>query len=163
MPETIITKRCCHCKQIKSIDEFCKNVSMKDGLCVYCKICNYDYVRRYAKTEVGKESGRRRTQRYRQTEKGKAIGKRYTEKYCIANPEKRKAKDVVHGAVRARKLPRPDTFKCDCGEQAKEYHHHKGYAPEHWLDVVPVCVPCHKKIHTRLSRVCTVVQVSVTN
>lgn len=42
-------------------------------------------------------------------------------------------------------------FICaDCGkEQAEEYHHHKGYDKEHWLDVIPLCLPCHVKTKTR--------------
>jgi hypothetical protein len=35
----------------------------------------------------------------------------------------------------------------DCGTPAVIYHHHRGYAPEHWLDVVAMCQSCHGKRH----------------
>ena len=46
----------------------------------------------------------------------------------------------------AGRLPRPRDVACTgCGAQAAEYHHHKGYAPEHRLDVVAVCRSCHRR------------------
>ena len=33
-----------------------------------------------------------------------------------------------------------------CGKQGEQYHHHKGYAPEHRLDVVPICRKCHDEL-----------------
>ena len=55
------------------------------------------------------------------------------------------ARRQVNHAIEAERLPRPDTLTCiQCGKPAREYHHHLGYAPEHWLDVVPVCSACNK-------------------
>ena len=62
-------------------------------------------------------------------------------------------------------FPREDTdcgkpAECRCGrcprhclcagdvfDPAKHYHHYKGYDPEHWLDVEPLCLSCHQKEH----------------
>ena len=41
------------------------------------------------------------------------------------------------------------TLQCSCGQQAKHYHHHKGYTKKHWLDVIPVCTKCHSIIHLK--------------
>ncbi len=61
------------------------------------------------------------------------------------DPERFKARWKVNNAVRDGKLPRIKTLLCACGKQAQQYHHHNGYAPEHALDVVPMCRPCHRK------------------
>lgn len=55
-----------------------------------------------------------------------------------------KAHNAVSTAVRYGKMPHVSTLKCqECGKQAQCYHHHKGYAEKHWLDVVPLCNKCH--------------------
>lgn len=60
----------------------------------------------------------------------------------------KRASQKVNRLVRGGHLPRADSFQCvDCGEQARDYDHHLGYAPEHWLDVQPVCRSCHKHRH----------------
>lgn len=152
MAEQIISKRCSTCKENKSVSEFHKNRATKDGYHSQCKIC----IKAYQQSEDGKATQRKAHCRYRQTEKGKIHEKQYqqseigkatyrrsVDKNHKRFPEHRKAVSAVNNAIRAGKLPRPDSLKCSCGEQAEHYHHHKGYEPEHWLDVVPVCVPCH--------------------
>jgi hypothetical protein len=59
----------------------------------------------------------------------------------------RLARDAVNRAVRVGKLPRASAYACACGKAAREYHHHNGYARDHWLDVVAVCAKCHKEHH----------------
>jgi len=68
MSETIVTKRCSKCKQAKSISEFHKNRSKKDGFHHYCKVCTKAYQK--------SEKGRAITNRYQQSKKGKASQKR---------------------------------------------------------------------------------------
>lgn len=133
---------------------------------------------RYDKSEKGKAIHRKAKKRYRQTEKGKATEKRYqqTEEYIdyrkrynqseqgravqivgqrrfqARHPEQCKAIQVVRDAIRIGKLPRPDTLQCHyCPAQAEQYHHHKGYAPEHRLNVIPVCILCHGKTRIKAS------------
>lgn len=61
------------------------------------------------------------------------------------HPQNRQARIAVMHAVSRGKLPRVKTLACArCGQPAKEYHHHKGYAQEHWLDVEPLCKKCHE-------------------
>ena len=131
----------------------------------------------YRQTDKGKEAGRKYARKYQQTKKSKAYQKQFRQievgiatrkrasakfhktekhkkaykKYCIKNPEKRHAKNAVNYAVISGKLPRPDTLLCHyCPKPAQQYHHHKGYAKEHWLDVVPVCIRCHYNLHNQL-------------
>lgn len=185
MAETIQTKRCSKCKQVKSVLQFSKHHNRKDGLQNYCKICLNATKKRYRQTKKGKATEKRYEnsekykaykKRYRQTEKGKATYrkawcrykqtdkyiakcKRYKQtdkykakrkRYSVRYPERRKAKDAVHTSVRYGKLPRPDTLQCHyCPARAEQYHHHLGYEPKHWLDVIPVCFYCHTKLHKK--------------
>lgn len=43
-------KQCVKCQVIKSINEFCKDNSKKDNLCIYCKGCRNTMSRQYNKT-----------------------------------------------------------------------------------------------------------------
>ncbi len=66
--------------------------------------------------------------------------RKHKEKY----PLRHKAQNYITHAVEARKIPPAREFKCEeCGEQAQEYHHYKGYEEENWLDVIPLCRKCH--------------------
>ena len=37
----------------------------------------------------------------------------------------------------------------ECGDAKVQAHHHNGYEPEHALDVVWLCRPCHQRRHGR--------------
>ncbi len=159
-------KKCSKCKKAKPFSEFHKNKAKKDGFQDYCKICTNTQVKKYLKTEKGRESRRQyyytetyqtyqkvyrkkyqRTdgykelqRKYRQTEKGKIVQKNYRQKYKLEI----RARRAISNAIRDGKITRPDVFHClYCFMQAQEYHHYLGYEPEHWFDVIPVCVPCH--------------------
>lgn len=59
------------------------------------------------------------------------------------HPEHIAARAAVNNAVQSGKMIPAKDLICECGAQALEYHHHKGYAPEHHFDVVAVCKTCH--------------------
>jgi len=109
--------------------------------------------KQYLQSEKGKESEKR----YRESERCKNTRKKYmqTENFKISerngqkrfhlrHPNQRKARYAVRQAIKEGKLPKPNSLQCLCGKQAVQYHHHKDYAPEFWLDVIPVCIDCHK-------------------
>lgn len=55
-----------------------------------------------------------------------------------------KARLAVGHAVEYGRIPPARELLCAyCGEPAYEYHHHRGYARKYWLDVIPLCHPCH--------------------
>jgi hypothetical protein len=59
------------------------------------------------------------------------------------------ARQRVNVEVRTGYRPNPNDLPCiDCGhlglDRRHEYHHFKGYAPEHHLDVEPLCAKCHR-------------------
>lgn len=137
-----IMKTCIKCHQEKSLPEFNKAKTCKDGHRTDCRVCRLKYLKEYNQTNKAKDSRKC----YRQTEKGKAANKRYYLRY----PERCKAKSAVSYAIEIGKLPRTNILQCHyCPNKAKEYHHHKGYSFKHWLDVIPICISCHRKIHTR--------------
>ena len=174
MAEIIINKRCGHCKITKPTSDFYRDRSRKDGYQSQCKKCGKKIAKKYRSTERAKELVRQRAAKrrntikgqeydyhYRRSEKNKLLQKRYANtkagkktrekaatKYAQEFPEKRNAKSAVNCAVRKGTLPRIRTQKCFlCHRQAYQYHHYKGYAKKHWLDVMPLCYKCDKFIH----------------
>ena len=155
-------KTCPCCKQSKPLLEFYKNHSRKDGLSGFCKCCdkikggNYRnspqgkktkrfYDKKYAKTEQFKIS----QNKYKHSDKGKQNRTLCHQHQKERYPEKIKARGAVGTVVHRKKLLPALSFKCTyCPEQATQYHHHKGYNKKHWLDVVPSCRSCDRKIHS---------------
>lgn len=116
--------------------------------------------RKYAQSEKGKAKHRQYIQRpevklvikvaqnrYEQSDKGKVSHLKCAKRYNARHPERVAARQAVVKAIKDGRLLPPNSLQCHYGKHpAEHYHHHKGYAPEHWLDVVPVCIPCHTKI-----------------
>ncbi len=147
-------KRCSKCKKLKSSEDFYAHNISEDGLRSKCVSCLKIIQTQYQETKKGKASQKR----YAQSEKGKASRRKHllsnkgktTTKisrlaYSKKHPELQRARNAINNAIRAGKIPRADTLKCVCGEQAHEYHHPKGYKPEHWFSIIPICVKCHRR------------------
>ena len=148
MAETIISKRCSKCKKTKPISEFYKHSRMKDGFFNHCKSCRAKYQTEYRKTEKGKVANRKGCNKYRKTANSKVVQRAGKKRFKARHPNQIKAQQAVNNAITANRLPRPDTLQCHyCPAQAEQYHHHKGYAKKHWLDVVPTCCLCHNNFH----------------
>lgn len=135
-------KRCISCRTVKSVKEFNKNCNIKDGYSQYCKDCRY--FRRSAYEARSKASQQQK--RYRATTKGK-ISKIKSDRKNIVNIQ---ARSEVKKAIIRGDLAPLILRKCTiCGENAKEYHHHKGYEKKYWLDVIPLCSKCHGLEHRK--------------
>lgn len=90
-------KQCSKCYKIKTLIEFSKDSSKKDGLCTYCKMCVNKYHKKYYKDNIEKvreshrkyyEDNKEKTkERY---EKNKGEKKKYDEQYRKSNKEKLK-------------------------------------------------------------------------
>ncbi len=158
-------KTCSKCRQIKTLREFSKNCTQKDGYCNQCKVCVSKYLKKYQKTEQGKISGKRYAQtkhgrvaqkrastRYYQSAKGKNANRICSRKFRIRHPNRIQATTATNEAIRIGKLPHPDALICIlCWGQAKEYHHPK-YDEEYWLEVIPLCKKCHTKVHKQFRK-----------
>lgn len=124
---TATTKRCTGCRVDLPLDQFSRSVRTKSGFQFSCKDCKRVQVRDW---------------RRRLRAEGRLIWPTGSE-VRRRNPEKAAAWIAVAKAVASGRLPRVSTWPCvDCGQPAKRYDHHQGYAPEHHLDVEPVCFRC---------------------
>ena len=147
MSETIQTKHCPKCNQIKSIAEFNKSKNQRDKLQSYCKTCQIISQRNYLKTEKGKETHRKGYKKYSQTEKGKTVLLALQKSFRIRHPERYKAHSAVNNAVARGRLSKAIHHLCHyCPKLAQQYHHWRGYKKEYWLDVIPVCRNCNTKL-----------------
>lgn len=62
----------------------------------------------------------------------------------LFHPDRHWARLKVSDAVKSGRMPKASTLTCfDCGLQAHEYDHYRGYAPEDVYNVQPVCRACH--------------------
>jgi len=59
------TKRCGHCKEVKSISEFCRDKSTKSGFQCWCKKCGYQSAKDYLKNNPDVREGRNKQARER--------------------------------------------------------------------------------------------------
>ena len=153
MSEQIITKTCRTCKQTKPITDFAKRLNSCDGYRNECKNCKYQQERHWLRfqtttrnpDEIRKQRNYQKCyqKQYSQTHKGIVVRQKALDRYTINHPERRDAKAAVRQAVKIGELAPVGSLQCSCGEPANQYHHHKGYAREHWLDIIPLCKKCH--------------------
>jgi hypothetical protein len=108
-------------------------------------------MRRYLDTPRGKIAHRKGFRRYIQSEKGKTYRKRSDKKRRQKYPDKFQARLAVSHAIERGDMESASLHKCtQCGKQAKFWHHYKGYEPEHYLDVIPLCPICDRIAHNLL-------------
>ena len=148
MTDNKAEKRCSHCKKNKPLSEFGVNRAMKDGINYRCRGCIREYIKKYHKTSLWKKSHKKNQRKYNKTEIGSENVRKYTRRYRAKYPDRVAARVEVAKAIKRGDIESPANFKCvSCSKKrAKHYHHHKGYAKKHWLDVVPVCRQCHGKL-----------------
>jgi hypothetical protein len=144
-------KKCARCGETKTLGQFHKNKAAKDGHCEVCKICaiartrqwyaeNPERVRRWHLENPERLREHRKTWLKKNPEFRSQANKRYRTKH----PQKIKAHMVLNYAVTSGKIIRPETC-ISCGAGGRIEGHHPDYSKP--LEVIWVCVPCHKKIH----------------
>jgi len=102
-------KRCSKCGEIKSITEFHKNKSYKDGLCFSCKKCILEYHKKY----------------YQEHKKEK---REYYKKYCQEHrKEQKKFKMIVCDSCKKGFVKKYNCQKYCCQECAKKARLKKQY------------------------------------
>lgn len=154
-------KNCPRAGEWLPISEFNVNRALNGGHDRMCRECAKRKLREYRATEKGKRAAALWMREYRKTPNGRKHDRKGREKYRAKDkyralqverrkrdPLKSKARYRLNSAVKYGHLARPDSLPChECGEPACDYHHHLGYEPEHHFDVIPVCRPCHAKLH----------------
>jgi len=63
--------------------------------------------------------------------------------YRERHKDRMTARDRLNTAVKSGKITRPKNCEHCQASSRLEGHHHNGYSPEHWLDVLWLCRPCH--------------------
>ena len=141
-------RTCTKCGETKPLDRFGRHAQGKFGRRSICKICVSDRNRAYHQTPRGREVIERSRARFVATERGKQWRRDKAQRHRRHNPKRAKARSAVSQAVRSGRLRPPDTCS-QCGRAAKvEAHHFRGYAEEHWLDVLWLCKTCHSEADT---------------
>ena len=69
----------------------------------------------------------------------------HKKRHRLKHPERDRARTRVTTAISLGKMrPAKETICVDCGKQAHSYHHHNGYDEKHALDVITLCLKCHR-------------------
>ncbi len=138
-------KFCGYCDQVRPVDAFPPKRSMRDGLDHACRECRNARARAYKARH--RDELNRANRMYRAANPEKLAT--YAARYAATNSDRIRAIGAVRNAIQSRKLKPVMECQCvDCGGRARHYHH-ESYEPENRLDVVPLCVPCHKRRHRR--------------
>lgn len=163
-------KTCKKCNQTKPFEEFKKDNRNREGAGSPCLECYRKYLESpeqklksalRVKTWHEKNPGIRRgdpkcLESYRKYhEKNREKIKEYNKKYIQENrekirdlakrhPEKVKAREMLHTQVKLGKII-PYEFCQICNEKTKLQGHHTDYSKP--LEVIWLCIPCHKKQH----------------
>lgn len=134
------TKVCFKCNVEKSLNEFYAQPGMADGHLGKCKACTKRDVRKnYAKHR--EQYAEYERVRFQKPER-KAYALEYQRRYRAANPEKYKARSIVHNVIRDGKLTRQS---CEvCGDTESEAHHDDYSRP---LEVRWLCFKHHRELH----------------
>lgn len=151
-------KVCWTCRQAIPAGGFSRSKRSKDGLQTQCKQCFAEYQRNWL-AKVGAKERRvllmaqwfDKHPGYKKEHRAKNVARDRERRqiHRANNPEVYKARYCIFRLVKSGKIPRAKELTCvTCGKPARHYHHHRGYAREHWEDVIPVCVSCHRKHHS---------------
>ena len=132
-------KVCTKCNKNKLLSEYYKDNRARDGCRSECKICVIKITKEYSQSEKGRNIHRKANRKYGQSIKGREVQRRKR----IKHKTKIIIRNKVNHQVRIGKMPKASTMRCLCGNQAVEYHHHKGYKLKHCFDVIPLCKQCH--------------------
>lgn len=125
-------KACSRCQNVKPLADFATQRKSPDGLQSWCRECSAEDQRVRRSTERG---------RRKHAEQARRARNRPT------NAPKVAARRAVQAALRAGVLERPESCaRCGSPGGRIHLHHHRGYEPEHWLDVVPICVRCDAQL-----------------
>ena len=143
-------KQCTKCHNILPLNAFYRDASVPDGHCRQCKQCQQERVNQ---PEVKKRI-KEYVHQYRQRESSRIRNRIHCRKWRSVHPEWPKAHEAVRQAVRRGLLPHVRDCTCrQCAEPAQHYHHYRGYDPNHWLDVIPLCIACHRYAHSTTNHV----------
>ncbi len=142
-------KRCAKCSQVLSLDSFYDDKRKADGKRGICKPCHIAVTGEYRQSEDGHKLFIAAKRRYNHTPANMQKRAEYMrlQRDRAVWADRESARHAVSKAVANGVMPSACKAKCaDCGAQAKEYHH-ESYEADRRLDVIPLCMDCHKRRH----------------
>lgn len=87
-----------------------------------------------------------KAKQYRMTDGGRDVMARAHAKERVLHAQKIRARYTLSNAIRDGRMARGSSCQCCGNTNDIEAHHYKGYEPENALDVMWLCMPCHKQI-----------------
>jgi len=149
-------KRCSKCATWKPTAMFPQNSGPKNAVSGTCLECSRVLVKKSNKGRVSPFKGHSHTDQAKdqmsQIHRGPSNHRWKGGVSCRKTPRDKLhtlAKRAVNHAVEAGRMAKPSTLPCfDCGGQAAQYHHHRGYERPHWFDVHALCKKCHLARHS---------------
>lgn len=150
--------QCSKCKETKLVSEFPRDRITPTGYGYYCKKCHgaavhagkmrnpekYNEARRLRKRLRYAERQERDREYYlRNRERIVARGRIWYDH----SPQSWKAHKAIQGAVRKGELPKIAGVLCARCQAAAGNYHHPSYHEDDRLNVIPLCVSCHRLVH----------------
>lgn len=150
----MIVKVCTKCNELKPIELFSKDKTLKSGFRASCKKCNSSSFNKWYTNNLSKMR-ERNAKRMDQMKKNPDILAKYREKTKASarrsiqrHPERQQARMAVKKAIRHGKLVRPSVCSV-CGCCCKPEAHHDSYLPENHLNIRWMCSKCHDSFHLK--------------
>ena len=138
-------KKCFKCGEEKPLTAFYKHKNTTDGHLGKCKECTKKDVRQNRKEKIDyyREYD---VDRYAANQERRKAQYGYVVEWRKKFPIKYRAHNVVHAAIRDKKIERG--VKCECCGDIKNLHaHHDDYAKP--LEVRWLCPSCHHEWHSK--------------
>lgn len=144
------TKSCSRCGLHLPLDDgFYRDRRASDGRDSACKTCKKSSTQRWSAMHRRQNLSKVARWRSANPERARAISCKAARRQRLRNPERIKARQAVTRAIRDGRLVVAPCACCDLkpslsGRQRIQAHHHNGYSPDHWLDIVWLCSTCHR-------------------
>lgn len=105
---------------------------------------NEDFCRKLCEENVNPLTIKSRLWKLKNPEATREMSRRGSRKFKASNPDIYRAHRTIYRAVVGKRIIKPEHCS-KCGASGRiEAHHHLGYERVHRLDVVWLCIPCHR-------------------
>ena len=132
-------KTCFVCRESKPVEQFYRHPQMADGRLGKCKECTKKHVRANYSEKREQYSRYDKERQQNPTRRAKKIA--YAKAHKARHPDRAKARQALHNAVRDGKIKRQPC--CYCGASKRVQAHHADYSKP--LEVTWACFKCHRE------------------
>lgn len=104
----------------------------------------HEYYKRNSIAVIARVNARRQAN----PEKAREYARNNIKRQYRLYPQRFRARSEVYRAIQKGILTREPCQRCGLDNlRLIHAHHHNGYEPAHWLDVIWLCRACHHKVH----------------